>query len=231
MDGNGRWAKQKGLSRLEGHRAGGRAAQDLVRYVGELKVPFLTLFAFSSENWARPKDEVFGLMAILYEYLTKESQSLVENGVRFNTIGDLTKLPLHIQKALSALVSKTKEGDRLCLTLALSYGARDEICRATRQMLQACVRGEIQPDDIKPEVFSRFLDTRDLPDPDLFVRTSGEMRLSNFLLWQLSYAELYMSQKLWPDFSRADLDDALRAYAERERRFGLISEQLLDGQK
>lgn len=231
MDGNGRWAKQKGLSRLEGHRAGGRAAQDLVRYVGELKVPFLTLFAFSSENWARPKDEVFGLMSILYEYLTKESQSLIENGVRFNTIGDLSKLPLHIQKALSALVSKTKEGNRLCLTLALSYGARDEICRATRQMLQACLRGEIQPDDIKPEVFARFLDTRDLPDPDLFVRTSGEMRLSNFLLWQLSYAELYMSQKLWPDFSRADLDDALRAYAERERRFGLISEQLLDGQK
>ncbi len=226
MDGNGRWAKQQRLTRLEGHRAGAQAAQEIVRYCGELHIPFLTLYAFSSENWQRPKDEVSGLMRILENYLKKECDELIAKGVRVGTIGAVHQLPNQIQKALQQVCQKTANGNRLRLTLALSYGARDELARATKAICTKLKDGLLKPEDIDEALLERHLDTSDLPDPDLFIRTSGVKRLSNFLLWQLSYAELHFTPVLWPAFSRADIDIALADFAGRERRFGKTSEQL-----
>jgi undecaprenyl diphosphate synthase len=220
MDGNGRWAQRQGLGRLEGHRAGVDSATDIVRYCGELGIPYLTLYAFSSENWKRPKDEVIGLMGILRDYLNKDSSELVEKGVRVQTIGSLNRLPGPLQKAIMRICEQTKTGTKFTLTLALSYGSRAEITQAAQRIAQDTLANKINPEDITEEVFAQYLETCSLPDPDLLIRTSGEKRLSNFLLWQLSYSELYMTPVLWPDFKRANLDDALRDYASRQRRFG-----------
>jgi undecaprenyl diphosphate synthase len=226
MDGNGRWANQKGLSRMDGHRAGVDAAVEIVKYCGELEIPYLTLYAFSSENWRRPTEEVLGLMSLLYGYLTKESDSLVKNGVSLHTIGASNRLPELVQKALASVCEKTKEGTRLHLTLALSYGARDEITRAVKKIAIDVQNGLIAIDKINEALVSDYLDTQKTPDPDLWIRTSGEMRLSNFLLWQLSYAELYVTPVYWPDFTCTEFDKALSDFYVRERRFGLTSNQI-----
>lgn len=223
MDGNGRWAQKRALSRLEGHRAGIDSATDIVRYCGELGISYLTLYAFSSENWKRPPDEITGLMGLLQDYLSKDSRELVEKGVKVRVIGSISKLPKLLQGALHRLCEKTQHGQKLNLTLALSYGSRAEITQAAKQIAEKVLKHEIKLEEISEEIFAQHLETHDLPDPDLFIRTSGEMRLSNFLLWQLSYAELYMTPTLWPDFKRSNLDAALASYAGRERRFGQIS--------
>ncbi|MES2504135.1 MAG: isoprenyl transferase [Myxococcota bacterium] len=223
MDGNGRWAKQRGLGRLEGHRAGTDSAADIVRYAGELGISYLTLYAFSSENWSRPKEEISGLMNLLKNYLKKDASELIEKGVRVRTIGSTDKLPLMLQRSLSAICEKTKHGTKLNLTLALSYGSRDEIVKASQKIAQDVVDKKIAIKNISEQLFEKYLETKDLPDPDLFIRTSGEMRLSNFLLWQLSYSELYITPVFWPDFKRANLDEALESYASRNRRFGKSS--------
>ena len=220
MDGNGRWAKARGLSRLDGHRSGVDSATEIVRYCGELGIPYLTLYAFSSENWRRPPEEVFGLMGIMRDYLSKDSSELVEKGVRVQVIGAVDKLPKALQIALSQICEKTKHGTKLHLTLALSYGSRAEITQAAQKMARDVLEKKIALSDFSEDLLASYLETHNLPDPDLFIRTSGEMRLSNFLLWQLSYSELYMTPVLWPDFKRADLDKALESYADRERRFG-----------
>lgn len=223
MDGNGRWAQKRGLSRLEGHRAGVDSATNIVRYCGELGIPYLTLYAFSSENWKRPKDEVLGLMGILRDYLSKDSSELVEKGVHVQTIGALDRLPTPLQKAITQICDQTKSGTNLTLTLALSYGSRAEITQAAQNIARDALAHKISPENITEALFAQYLETNSLPDPDLLIRTSGEKRLSNFLLWQLSYSELYMTPVLWPDFKRADLDDALQDYAGRQRRFGQAS--------
>lgn len=223
MDGNGRWAQKRGFSRLEGHRAGVDSATDIVRYCGELGIPYLTLYAFSSENWKRPKDEVIGLMGILRDYLSKDSSELVEKGVCVRTIGSLDRLPGPLQKAIMQICDQTQAGTKLTLTLALSYGSRAEITQAAQNIARDALAHKISPADITEDLFAQYLETNLLPDPDLLIRTSGEKRLSNFLLWQLSYSELYMTPVLWPDFKRADLDDALQDYAGRQRRFGQAS--------
>lgn len=223
MDGNGRWAKQRGMSRIEGHKAGVDAALDIMKYCGELKIPYLTLYAFSSENWKRPDDEILGLMKLLYGYLTKESDSLLKNDVSLRTIGTVDRLPKMVQKALKTVCEKTKHGRRLHLTLALSYGSRNEITRAVKQISKDVKNNLLEVDDICEDLISDYLDTKDIPDPDLLIRTGGEMRLSNFLLWQLSYTELFVSKTYWPGFNRAEFDQALDSFEKRERRFGDIS--------
>lgn len=220
MDGNGRWAQKKGLSRLEGHRAGVHSATDIVRYCGELKIPYLTLYAFSSENWNRPAGEVTGLMKILKDYLTKDAAELIDNGVKIQLIGSLERLPKGLQAALKAICHKTRNGDNLTLIIAISYGSRAEITLAAKALAEDIVSKKIKTSDITEDLFSQYLQTKDIPDPDLLIRTSGEMRLSNFLLWQISYSELHITPVLWPDFKRTHLDIALKEYAKRQRRFG-----------
>ncbi|MEI6806368.1 MAG: isoprenyl transferase [Myxococcaceae bacterium] len=223
MDGNGRWAQKRGLSRLEGHRAGVDSATDIVRYCGELGIRYLTLYAFSSENWKRPQGEVLGLMGILRDYLSKDSSELIEKGVRVQMIGSLERLPKALQGAISKICKKTQAGENLTLTLAISYGSRNEITQAAQKIARDILAQKIAIENITENLFAQYLETNSLPDPDLLIRTSGELRLSNFLLWQLSYTELYMTPVLWPDFKRADLDNALLDYASRQRRFGLAS--------
>lgn len=220
MDGNGRWAQSRGLSRLEGHRAGVESATEIVRHCGELGIPYLTLYAFSSENWKRPTEEVFGLMEIMRDYLSKDSSELVEKGVCVQVIGSTARLPGPLQRALLQVCNKTRMGKNLRLTLALSYGSRAEITQAAKNMARDVLDNKISLSDFSEDLFAEYLETHSLPDPDLFIRTSGEMRLSNFLLWQLSYSELYMTPVLWPDFKCSDLDEALKSYANRQRRFG-----------
>jgi len=227
MDGNGRWAKSRGLSRLEGHRTGVKAALDIVRYAGELGIPYLTLYAFSSENWKRPQEEVSGLMHLLHFYLKQECKELIANGVALGTIGDISKLPGRVKDALADVCEKTKHGTRIRVTVALSYGSRDEIVRAARQIAVDARSGQLEPEKVDEILFQNYLDTHLVPDPDLFIRTGGEKRLSNFLLYQVSYAELYLCETAWPDFSRADLDKALAEFAGRQRRFGQTSEQVI----
>lgn len=222
MDGNGRWATSRGLTRMQGHSAGVDAAIDIVKYCGKLGISYLTLYAFSSENWQRPKTEVTGLMTLLHSYLTKEADSLVENGVRVQTIGVTNRLPVIVQTALEAVKRKTAKGNKLHLTLALSYGAKDEITRAVKTI----VDDQIKSEDINESLISQYLDTAGTPDPDLWIRTSGEMRLSNFLLWQISYSELYVTPTYWPDFNRHELDLALEEFQRRQRRFGQTPEQV-----
>lgn len=222
MDGNGRWAKNQGVERLEGHRKGAEVALEIVKHAGKRGVPYLTLYTFSSENWRRPEEEVQGLMHILYEKLLKEAGSLVENGVKLQTIGDVAKLPAHVQQALVDVKNMTRHCAKLTLTLALSYGARDEIVRAAKKLAEEVSVGNLSVDKIDEGCFASFLDTASLPDPDVIIRTSGENRLSNFLLWQSSYAEIFFLKMFWPDFQPTDLDDVLAEFVARERRFGRI---------
>ena len=230
MDGNGRWAKQRNLPRIMGHKAGSESVKDIVRTARELNLEVLTLYAFSTENWKRPSMEVQGIMALLKTYLKSELQSMLQNDISLRCIGETDKLPADIQKILNEVIQKTalKTGDKpsLVLNLALSYGSRAEIVRAARIMAEKCVSGQFDPEDFSEQLFASHLYTVGLPDPDLLIRSGGEARLSNFLLWQLSYAELYITETMWPDFKGDNLIEAIRNYQDRERRFGQTSEQL-----
>ena len=223
MDGNGRWAKERGLSRSEGHRAGAEAVRRTVEACTDVGVEVLTLYAFSSENWKRPKAEVEALMKLLERFLTDKLDEICERKVRFQAIGQLDKLPKKCQEALHRAISKTVENTGLTLVLALSYGGREEIVDATKSIVRHVAEGHLDPAMINTEVFAAHLYTRYYPDPDLLVRTSGELRLSNFLLWQVSYAEIFVTKKLWPDFGRDVLDEAIEEFSRRERRFGDVS--------
>lgn len=220
MDGNGRWAKSKGKTRLAGHKAGADAVREVVTAAAELGVEALTLYAFSSENWLRPAVEVKGLFRLLRTFIRRETRTLLENRIRLRSIGRLDELPKGALDALRKAEGETASCDRMTLVLALNYGSHDEIVDAARSLARDAISGRIAPADIGPEELERGLYTAGLPPVDLFVRTGGEFRLSNFLLWQLSYAELYFTPVYWPDFGRRHLEEAIAEFARRERRFG-----------
>jgi len=222
MDGNGRWAAARGLPRMLGHRAGAQTVRRIVEACCELDVKALTLYAFSWENHERPSDEVQQLMGLLDEFILSEAPSLHENRIRLRAIGRLDALPGGVMKHLRAVSAQTAGYDRLTLTLALSYGGRQEIVDAARRLADAVQRGQLAPEQIDETLFAAQLYAPDLPDPDLIIRTSGEQRLSNFLLWQSSYAELYVTPTLWPDFSKDDLAEAILEFERRDRRFGKV---------
>lgn len=220
MDGNGRWARSRGLPKLSGHRAGVRAAEEAMRAAGELGIKVLTLYTFSTENWKRPKHEIGALFKLLEDYLERETGKLNENNIRFSVIGDVDNLPESVQVKLKKTVESTKNNTGLIVNLALNYGSRGEILRAARYIANDVAQGRLSTDAIDEKLFSGYLYTKDLPDPDMLIRTSGEYRVSNFLLWQISYAELYITDKLWPDFKKRDLKKAVLEYQKRERRYG-----------
>jgi undecaprenyl diphosphate synthase len=226
MDGNGRWAEQRHLPRILGHRKGVETVQTVVDACLELGVRYLTLYAFSSENWGRPHEEVDALMSLLGTFLKKELKQLHKRGIRLTAIGELERLPDPISKVLEGISKQTAGNDRMVLNLALSYGSRNELTRAMQTLGKQVADGTLQADAIAEENITSALDTADLPDPDLLIRTSGEMRISNFLLWQMAYAELYFTDALWPDFSREHLRKAIEEYSNRHRRFGLTAAQL-----
>lgn len=226
MDGNGRWAKEKGKFRVFGHQNGVLAVRDTVEGAVELGIQYLTLYAFSTENWNRPQLEVNALMELLVSTITKETKTLMDNEVRLNAIGDLDSLPKNCHQELKEAMAKTSQNKRCTLTLALSYSSRWELTQAAKQIAELVQAGKLDPKDIDESLFGKHLNTADLPDPELMIRTSGELRISNFLLWQLAYAELYFTPKLWPDFRRQDLFEAILDFQKRERRFGMTSEQL-----
>ena len=226
MDGNGRWAKQRGLPRIEGHRRGVEAVRTATYAARDLGVKMLTLYAFSAENWNRPKDEVGALMGLLELYLKKELETFVRDRVRLMTVGRTDGLPPGVQRHLATTVEKTRAFSEYTLVLALNYGSRTEVADAAQSYAAAVAAGHEKPDAVSWEVFSKYLYTAGMPDPDLVIRTSGEMRTSNFLLLQAAYAEFYFSPILWPDFTKADLAAAISDYARRERRYGMTSEQL-----
>jgi undecaprenyl diphosphate synthase len=223
MDGNGRWAKKRGLPRIEGHRAGIASVKEAVQICGELGIDVLSLYAFSTENWKRPHLEVSVLMKLLLQTINNEIAELDKNNVKVISIGRLTDLPKDTRRALEKAMEKTAGNTGLTLNLALSYSGRSEIIEAVRRMAQALTEGKIRPDDMNEDRFRDFLDTAGLPDPDLLIRTSGEMRISNFLLWQMAYTEIWVSDVLWPDFRRQHLLQAVQNYQQRERRFGLVT--------
>jgi undecaprenyl diphosphate synthase len=220
MDGNGRWAKQHGLPRVEGHRRGADSAREIIRTAGELGIKYLTLYAFSAENWNRPKDEVDALMKYLIHYLKTETPELNKNNVRLEVIGQIYRLPENVQEHLRKSIATLSRNNGLTLVMALSYGSRIEIVDAVRRISEEVKRGKLDPADITEKVISDHLWTRNIPDPDLLIRTSGEMRVSNFLLWQISYAELVITPTFWPDFRKPQFFSALEEYARRHRRFG-----------
>jgi len=226
MDGNGRWAKNKGAERIFGHKNAITAVREVTESSAELGVKYLTLYAFSTENWGRPKAEVMGLMKLLVSTIRGEIKTLKKNNVRLRAIGSLDSLPGSCQTELSEAIEKTKENDGLTLILALSYSGRWEILEAVKGIAQDVKSGSIEINDIDEGLFHSYLNTQDYPDPELLIRTSGEMRISNFLLWQIAYTEIYITDKLWPDFRKEDLFEAISAYQRRERRFGRISEQV-----
>ncbi|MEQ8664501.1 MAG: isoprenyl transferase [Rhodospirillales bacterium] len=220
MDGNGRWAKSRGLPRLEGHRQGAESVRRCIEAAIDHGVEYLTLFGFSSENWKRSEAEVNGLMSLLRLYLRREIAELDKNGVRFIVIGDRSRLEPDINKMIADAEQRTAGNTRMTLVLALSYGARDELVRAARVLARAVAAGEMTADDIDEPTISRYLYTADIPDPDLLIRTSGEQRISNFLLWQCAYTEFVFTDTLWPDFDESDFAAAISTYKGRERRFG-----------
>ena len=227
MDGNGRWACQRGLPRVAGHQAGVKTVKEIVKAAIEFGVPVLTLYAFSQENWKRPKEEVNVLMSLLEYFIDKEVKNLMKQGVRLRTIGRIEALPRRTLAKVERAAELTKDNEKLVLNIALNYGARTEILDAVRKIMQEHRNNPAWANGSSPlteELFSHYLYTSGLPDPDLLIRTSGEMRLSNFLLWQLSYAEIYITKKFWPDFGRSDFEKALEAYAKRKRRFGDVKE-------
>ncbi|MGB3107368.1 isoprenyl transferase [Sphingobacterium siyangense] len=226
MDGNGRWAKQKGKLRVFGHQNGVKAVREALEGCVKANIKFLTLYAFSAENWNRPKLEVMALMELLVTSLKKEIKTFQENGVRLNVIGDITKLPSNAQRKLQETIEATKENTHCILTLALSYSSRQEIVDAARNLAQQVKDGKLNADEINDELFAANLYTQNLPDPDLLIRTSGELRISNFLLWQIAYSELCFLDKMWPEFTKEDLFKSIVDYQQRERRFGKTSEQL-----
>ncbi len=226
MDGNGRWAKQKGMLRAFGHENGTKAVRTTVETCAKLGIENLTLYAFSTENWNRPKLEVDTLMKLLINSLKNELKTLTNNNIKLNTIGNFEKLPASAQKELSQVISKTKDNSRMTLTLALSYGSREEIISAVKSISTKVKNNIISIDAIDESIINQHLYTQNLPDVDLLIRTSGEHRISNFLLWQIAYAELYFTEVLWPDFREKDLYEAIISYQKRERRFGKTSEQI-----
>ncbi len=228
MDGNGRWARERGLPRVAGHREGVSSVREIVRTCGQLGVKYLTLYAFSTENWKRPTTEVSVLMNLLLQYLRSEVAELNENNVRLNAIGNLNALPKPVQRQLHRSIENLSGNTGLTLTLALSYSGRWDILRAVQTLALDVRGGKLSPEDISEELFRTYLTTSDIPDPDILIRTSGEMRLSNFLLWEMAYAEIHIAPVYWPDFRRDHLYGALADYLTRERRFGKTSEQLLD---
>ena len=226
MDGNGRWAKQRGMNRIRGHEEGAKSVKAIVRATREIGVPWLTLYAFSEENWRRPKVEVEALMVLLKRFLQSEVKEMLDNGIRFQAIGRLHKLPKDVQRTLRETAERTASNRNMVLTLALSYGGRQEVTDAVKKMVQRVEAGEIRSSDITETLFSEHLYTANMPDPDLLIRTSGECRISNFLLWQIAYAEIYMTPTYWPDFRKEEYVEALIEYQRRERRFGATGDQV-----
>jgi undecaprenyl diphosphate synthase len=230
MDGNGRWATQRKLPRIAGHRAGSKSVKNIVKASREINLEVLTLYAFSTENWKRPSREVQGLMTLLKTFLKSELNDMVENKISLRCIGETEMLPHDVQKILAEVIQETtlnsEDEKGLILNLALSYGGRSEIVKAARVMAEKCVSGQFNPEDFSENLFASHLFTAGLPDPDLLIRTGGQSRLSNFLLWQLSYAELYITETMWPDFTEEKFIEALIDFQSRERRFGQTSEQL-----
>lgn len=226
MDGNGRWAKQRGRARTFGHHRGARAARRAVEYCVRNDIPNLTLFAFSSENWSRPADEVGVLMKLFMRALRTEIRELKKHGVRLRFIGDLDRFSAPLQKAMREGMADTAAGTKVCLNVAVNYGGRWDLTQAAQKVAAEVERGELKADEVDEQAFARHLALADCEEPDLFIRTSGETRISNFLLWQLAYTELYFTPILWPDFDEQAFDEAVAAFRKRERRFGMVSEQL-----
>lgn len=226
MDGNGRWAKEKGMPRVFGHRNGVKAVREATEAAAELGIGYLTLYAFSTENWNRPPTEVSALMGLLVDTIKKEVKTLNKNSIRLQAIGDVSKLPKRSQQALVQAIEETASNTRMTLVLALNYSAKWEIIEAVRELATKAKNGTINPEEIDDQVFSDALSTKGVPDPELLIRTSGETRISNFLLWQIAYSELYFTKTLWPDFRKNDLYEAILNFQNRERRFGKTSEQL-----
>lgn len=223
MDGNGRWAQKRGQSRLLGHRKGAETARDIVEHAKDIGIKYLTLYAFSIENWNRPQDEVKGLMDLLRRYLKSELSELHKKGARVKVIGDRSKLDDDILSAIDHLEDVTKDNKEIVIQIALSYGSRQEIVSAVQTIAANAVKGLITPDDITPEYISKNLMTSDVPDPDLLIRTSGEKRISNYLLWQCAYTEFYFTDTLWPDFTKQEFEKAVDEYQNRDRRFGSLN--------
>ena len=223
MDGNGRWAKARNLPRTAGHKRGADAVRRVVECAGQMGISYLTLFGFSSENWRRPESEIRDLMGLLRLYLQSEITELAEKGVRFVVIGDRDRLPKDTVEMIESAEQRTASNTRLTLTLALSYGSRQEIAAAARALAADCVKGLLTPGQINEEMIEQRLFTRNLPEPDLLIRTSGEQRISNFMLWQLAYTELFFTETLWPDFGQSDLEAAVAAFRSRERRYGAVT--------
>ena len=221
MDGNGRWAKTKGKLRVFGHQKGVTAVRDTVEGAAEIGIKYLTLYAFSAENWSRPAKEVNALMTLLVSSIHKETKTLMKNNIRLSAIGNIAKLPIKAQKKLKEAIEKTKDNSRMALILALSYSSRWEILNAVKNI----IKDERKAEQINEDVFQQYLSTKSVPDPELLIRTSGEYRISNFLLWQIAYSELYFTNTLWPDFSKTELGKAILDYQSRERRFGKTTEQ------
>ncbi|MGH7550352.1 MAG: isoprenyl transferase [Gemmatimonadota bacterium] len=222
MDGNGRWAERRGEPRIFGHQAGMKAVREAIEVTADLNIPYLTLYAFSQENWERPAAEIDALMGLLQRYIRSEREDLVEKRVRVRAIGELERIAQGPRKELERLIDETAANERLTVTLALSYGGRSEILDAVRRIAERVKAGQLDPEEIDERVFAGSLYTAGLPDPDLLIRTSGELRISNFLLWQIAYTELYVTEVLWPDFDRHAFLDAVAAYQSRERRFGRV---------
>jgi undecaprenyl diphosphate synthase len=231
MDGNGRWAKKRGLPRVAGHKRGVDTVKEIVEACAEIGVKFLTLYTFSTENWKRPKDEVSTLMRLLLNSLRDRVNELNDNDVRLTTIGNTQSLPIEVQKQLSSDIERTKNNKKMVLNLALSYSGRWELLEAIKQIADSAAKSKIKVEDIDENLISSFLTTKDIPDPDLVIRTSGEFRVSNFLLWQIAYSEFIITETLWPDFSKFDLYDAIKIFQTRERRFGKVSEQIKKKEK
>lgn len=226
MDGNGRWARKRGGARIFGHKSAIKAVRDSVEGAAEIGLKFLTLYVFSTENWNRPKAEVTALMELLVDTIHKELPTLMKNNIRLTSIGDRETLPKRCRKSLEEAIEVTSGNEHMTLTLALSYGSRKDMTDAVRALAEKVEAGELKPQDINEKVIGRQLSTHYMPDPELLIRTSGEFRISNFLLWEIAYAEIFITDKLWPDFRREDLYDALLDFQKRERRFGMTSEQI-----
>lgn len=222
MDGNGRWAKKRFLNRVKGHEKGSESVRTVVRACREIGIPYLTLYAFSTENWERPKAEVSALMMLLNRFIKSEEKEMMDNNIRLNAIGQIDRFPENVRDSLQHTMSVTENNDGMLLTLSLSYGSRTEIVDMAKALAFEVKNGIVEPEDITPEKISSLLYTKNIPDPDLLIRTSGEMRISNFLLWQIAYSEIYFTKTLWPDFGKEELVEILREYQGRERRFGKV---------
>jgi len=220
MDGNGRWARKRSLNRIKGHREGAESVRDIVRACREIGIEVLTLYAFSTENWRRPQKEVSALMKLLKDFLKSELAEMMENDIRMNGLGDIERFPEDVLKVLKKVMGETRQNRGMRLNLALSYGGREEVVKATQKIAAEVKAGQLQPEQITEDLFANYLYTRGMPEPDLLIRTSGEMRISNFLLWQIAYAEIFVTPTLWPDFRRKELVQILLDYEKRERRFG-----------